>query len=103
MRSLILEAMAYGLPVVMSHDPVLDMLVDGETAAVVGGLDAGEWARSLRRLLAEPENAREIGRAARERIQRHHRSTVQVEQLLEAFQRVAAGGAYPFAPVEQQT
>jgi glycosyltransferase involved in cell wall biosynthesis len=103
MRSLVLEAMAYGLPVVMSHDPVLDMLVDGETAAVVSGLDAGEWARTLRRLLSEPETAREIGRAARTRIEQRHRSTVQVEQLLETFQRVAAGGAYPFAAAKQPT
>jgi glycosyltransferase involved in cell wall biosynthesis len=70
--------------------------VDGESAVIVPATEPEEWARQLHRLLTEPETARTLGLAGRERIASHHRSSDHVSRLLETFERITSGGAYPF-------
>jgi hypothetical protein len=96
LRTLILESMAFGLPVVMAYDPYLDMLEPRVSAAVVDEASAEQWSRHLRRLLTDPEAARKLGLAGRERIARDHRSSAHVERLIDTLNRVASGGAYLF-------
>ena len=52
-RSLILHAMALGMPVVAGDDPYLDMLVPDETALIVSHPEADEWADQLRAVLTQ--------------------------------------------------
>jgi hypothetical protein len=96
LRSIMLEAMAFGMPVLAANDPFLDMLEDGTTAAIVEMPDAEAWARQLRRLLTEPETARALGAAGRDRVAAAHRSSDQVAALVETFERITSGGTYRF-------
>lgn len=94
--SLLLEAMAYGMPIIAGDDPYLDMLVPDETAIVVRDPSAEEWARQIRRLTSDPSAARRLGQAAREIVSREHASTVQSKRLIETLNHIVGGGAYVF-------
>jgi len=96
LRTLMLEAMAFGMPVIAGADPFLDMLVDGESASVVKEPAPDEWARHMERLLSDPATARTLGGGGRERMATYHRSSDQVTALVDACQRMISGGTYPF-------
>ncbi len=96
LSSLLLESMAFGIPVIAGDDPFLDMLVDGESAIIIKQADAEGWARQLQRLLTDPDAARSLGQAGREHVATHHRSSDQVSKLIKQFQRIVGGGVYQF-------
>jgi hypothetical protein len=95
-RSVILEAMAFGMPVLAGDDPHLDMLEHGASAVIVANDESEEWGRHLKEILGDPEKARTLGRAAHDRIAAEHRSSSHVECLVDTFQRIVTGGSYPF-------
>jgi hypothetical protein len=95
-QSLVLEAMALGMPVVASEDPALDMLIADGTAALVAGAKAAEWVQALQRLLSQPTEARELGERGRAHVLEHHRSSSQAAGLRRLFERIISGGAYRF-------
>ena len=65
----ILEAGASGLPVVATrHAGIQDVVIDGQTGLLVDEGDIDGMAESMRRLLEDPELARRLGMAARERV-----------------------------------
>ena len=66
LRTLMLEAMVLGVPIVAAEDPALDMFDDGHSALLVDEPDAETWARHLERLLSDPKGARQIGAAGRQ-------------------------------------
>jgi glycosyltransferase involved in cell wall biosynthesis len=96
LRSLMLEAMTFGMPVIASEDPFLDMLEDKRTASVVSDSSAEGWARHVTDLLTNPDAARALGLAGRDRIAAHHGSSAQVTALVATFERIVSGGAYAF-------
>ena len=98
LRSLMLEAMAFGMPVIAREDPFLEKLIDDESAYIIRDGHADEWAEQLSHLLTHPDEARALGLAARQCIADNHRSSDQAASLIEAFQRIMTGGAYPFEP-----
>ena len=64
----LLEAMLASLPVVATRvSAVPEVVVDGETGALVEAGDVAGVARELGALLADPERARRLGAAGRER------------------------------------
>ena len=64
----LLEAMLASLPVVATRvSAVPEIVVDGETGALVEAGDVAGVARELGALLADPERARRLGAAGRER------------------------------------
>ena len=64
-----LEAMAYGLPCVGTRVcGIPEMVVEGETGLLVEPGDRAGLADALRTLAADPERARAMGRAGRERV-----------------------------------
>lgn len=68
----LLEAMLAGLPVVATAvSAVPEVVVDGETGALVPAGDAEGVARELGALFDDPELARRLGEAGRERAHRH--------------------------------
>lgn len=66
-----MEAAAMGLPVVASRvTGCVDAVVDEVTGVLVPARDAGALAGALRGVLDDPERARRLGRAGRERVLR---------------------------------
>ncbi|MEI8104756.1 MAG: glycosyltransferase family 4 protein [Actinomycetes bacterium] len=63
----LLEAMAHGLPTIVSDRPGC-MEVVGDAGIVVPGGDMGAFADAFRRLIADPGAARALGERARQRV-----------------------------------
>jgi glycosyltransferase involved in cell wall biosynthesis len=99
-RSLILAAMALGMPVMAGDDPYLDMLTADQTAIIVEPDDADAWADNLRLLFTDPDLAGRIGGAARSWVAEHHRTEDYVTGLEAAFRQVLSGGAHTFADAD---
>jgi len=100
-RSLVLDAMAMGLPVVAADDPFLDMLIAEETALLVDEAEPDAWAVQLRKLLSSPDFAQKLGLAGREYVQQHHRSSRQISALLEMFNRLIHGETIDYSAAVQ--
>ncbi len=97
LRSLMLEAMALGIPIIARKDPAVDVLIEGATAMLIEQGTAAEWLDRLRGALREPEKANGVGESARRQVEAHHRSSDQVNRLLETLTRTCTGGTVKFA------
>ncbi|MFQ5692676.1 MAG: glycosyltransferase family 4 protein [Nitrospinota bacterium] len=77
----LLEAMACGLPCVVTASEGLEEIVeDGKTGLVVPPADARSLAEAVVRLLREPERATAMGLRAREKAEAQFRPEVQAER-----------------------
>jgi glycosyltransferase involved in cell wall biosynthesis len=86
----VLEAMAVGLPVVATDVGALAELVDdGVTGWLVPPRDTAALATALGRLVADPERARAMGRAGRDRLDAEFSWTGFVSGLREEVLRCA--------------
>ncbi|MFK7960360.1 MAG: glycosyltransferase [Phycisphaerales bacterium] len=86
-RSIILEAMAIGMPVVGVEDPLHPFLRDGETADVLATPLPPEpeaWSAVLGRRLSDAAEARALGLHGRHEIEVSHRSSHRIERLADA-------------------
>lgn len=82
--TVVLEAMAAGRPVVAAASGgIVDLVVDGRTGHLVPPGDPGALAAALDSLLADPEQARAVGAAGRDRVRLFTVSAVvgRIEQL----------------------
>jgi glycosyltransferase involved in cell wall biosynthesis len=87
-----LEAMAVGLPVVVTDTGgVADAVEEGETGFVVDPGDAGALSDRIERLSADGERRREMGVAAREYVRETHGWDRIVGELEEVYDDVAGG------------
>lgn len=85
----ILEAMAAGRPIVATDvGGCAEAVVHGETGLIVPPEDPPALAEAIASLLADPERARAMGKAGRERVQREFTVDRMVEQHLELYERV---------------
>ncbi|MHC4993317.1 MAG: glycosyltransferase family 4 protein [Planctomycetota bacterium] len=101
-RSLVLEAMASTMTIIAARDPYLEMLVDGETACSITEDTPEAWARSMQRLFGDPEQARRLGRGARDLVVERYRSTDHVRLLMGVLERVVGGDSYSFAEASRE-
>jgi glycosyltransferase involved in cell wall biosynthesis len=68
----LLEAMAAGRPIVASRVATIpEVVVDGETGLLVPAGDAAALADALARVAEDPDLARRLGEAGRDRLRRH--------------------------------
>jgi colanic acid/amylovoran biosynthesis glycosyltransferase len=82
----IMEAMAMGVPVVVTRGGgVTELVRDGQDGILVDVRSPAQIADAIQRLLNDPDEARALGQAARQRIKRafHHR--ISAEILAETF------------------
>ena len=78
----VLEAMAASLPVVATPvGAIPDAIRDGREGHLVPVRDASALAEKLSELVENPEGRRAMGRAARERVERHFSVEVVVAEL----------------------
>lgn len=84
-----LEAMAAGLPVVVTAVGDLPRVVEEGTGILVEAHDPALIAKQLERLIDVPERRADIGNAARSLIQREYSAPVWADRLLNVYQEVA--------------
>jgi glycosyltransferase involved in cell wall biosynthesis len=85
-----LEAMAYGKPVVAT--PVggtAEVVVDGETGALVPPRDPRALAAAIRPLLDDPALAKRLGAAGRARVEQRFSADAMTRRVLEIYDEVA--------------
>jgi glycosyltransferase involved in cell wall biosynthesis len=83
----VLEAMASGLPVVMTRvSGAAEAIIDGETGVVVPIGDTKALAEAIERLVSNPFLARQFGQAGRQRLEQNFtldRMVKEIENLYE--------------------
>ncbi|MHC5022622.1 MAG: glycosyltransferase family protein [Planctomycetota bacterium] len=96
-RSLPLQAMAGGLPLLMAPDPPLDEMFPPDSVVRIARESAERWTEALRDLVARPDEARARGRAGRGHVMAQHRPQDQIDAILATLERTCTGGAYAFS------
>ncbi|MFF2107813.1 glycosyltransferase [Rhodococcus koreensis] len=90
----LLEAMAAGRPAVCTAvGGIPEMISDGITGHLVPPRDAHALAKALVRVLSDPARAREMGRAARARVENEFSLRRSVDEAQSALEQVAGRGA----------
>ncbi|MFK7789137.1 MAG: hypothetical protein AB8C95_06515 [Phycisphaeraceae bacterium] len=87
-RSLTLRAMAHAVPVLTCADPLLDDMIDGQTAHVLHDPSAEAWAKALISFANEPEPWRELGRSAQLWVGQHRLASTQLEHLIATYRHL---------------
>ncbi|MEM9250921.1 MAG: glycosyltransferase family 4 protein [Planctomycetota bacterium] len=95
-RSLTLQAMARGLPVLATEDPWLDYLVDGETAWMLSHSEPTGWHDRIVHLLDHPDASTALGHGSRAWVNEHRPVTRQIDALLDLYRRYT-GQTIPLA------
>jgi glycosyltransferase involved in cell wall biosynthesis len=86
----VVEAMAHGLPCVVSdRGGMVESVVDGCTGYVCEADDAEGFARRILSCLADPELADRLGRAGQDRVRALFDTGAQEEKLLRLYEKVA--------------
>jgi glycosyltransferase involved in cell wall biosynthesis len=85
---IVIEAMAAGLPVVATSIAQIAEVVDrpGENGVLVPPADVGATAGAVAALLEDPERARQIGAAARQRVLAEYTLERMVERTVEVYE-----------------
>ncbi|MFJ4770904.1 glycosyltransferase [Streptomyces uncialis] len=88
----VVEAMAAGVPVVAAgHGAFVELVEDGVTGLLHQPNEPASLASRLRRITAEPDRNREMGRAARRRYEQDFSPAVGLERLVEGYRTAIAG------------
>jgi len=100
-RSLTLRAMAHAVPVLACADPVLDYLIDGQTARVLYDPTPDAWARALVGFATKPGIWRGLGQSAQQWISENRLASNQLELLLHTYRELTGEPiAFPGPGVE---
>lgn len=92
MSNSLLEAMATALPCVVSGiGGNTDLVADGQTGRLVAQPAAEAWSNTILELLENASEARRLGSAAHQRIDREFALGVVVDRYLELYRRMIAG------------
>lgn len=87
-----LSAMAYALPLVaFARGGNPEAVIDAKNGLLVGELDAGALAAAIARLLANPDEARRLAKAARETVIAHFSADRMVDETLRLYQGLVDG------------
>lgn len=87
-RSLTLRAMAHAVPVFACADPLLDDMVDGQTARVLHEPSAGTWAEALTSFAGDPKPWRELGLSAQRWVGNNRLASSQLEHLIATYRHL---------------
>jgi glycosyltransferase involved in cell wall biosynthesis len=88
----VVEAMAAGVPAVAAgHGAFVELVEDGVTGLLHRPGEAASLASCLRRITAEPDRNRDMGRAARRRYEQDFSPSVGLEHLVEGYRTAIAG------------
>ncbi len=96
MRSIILEAMAHGLPIVAAADPMIEVLAHDKSALLVAREEPDAWYGSIRKLLMDKDLYTRIGQYGRELVTQSATRERHVENLLRTLETAVSGSSIPF-------
>jgi colanic acid/amylovoran biosynthesis glycosyltransferase len=84
----VLEAGATAVPVVATrHEGIADVVIDGETGLLVEEGDVNGMAAAVADLLSDQERARQLGQAARRRIEEKYSMQASIDRLWTILER----------------
>jgi glycosyltransferase involved in cell wall biosynthesis len=88
----VVEAMAAGVPAVAAgHGAFVELVEDGVTGLLHRPGEPASLASCIRRIAAEPDLGREMGRAARQRYEQDFSPAVGLERLVDEYRSAIAG------------
>ncbi|MGW1749451.1 glycosyltransferase [Streptomyces sp. NPDC002092] len=88
----VVEAMAAGVPVVAAgHGAFVELVEDGVTGLLHQPGESASLASCIRRIAAEPDGNREMGRAARLRYEQGFSPAVGLDRLVDEYRTAIAG------------
>ena len=88
----VIEAMAFGLPVVgFRQGGVAEAVVDGETGVLLEPHEPHRLAEVIERLAASPELRRRMGVRGRARVERFYEASLTARKVEEVLRKVTAG------------
>jgi glycosyltransferase involved in cell wall biosynthesis len=90
------EAMAAGKPVIATaHGGPTEMVVEGETGFLIPPNDPSALASAIKKLLAHPEEAARLGKAAQKRFLDHFEMRDYIERIQRLYDATLAEGKWP--------
>lgn len=84
-RTLLLDAMAHGLVIVATADPLVSVIQDEVTVAVPAAPTPVAWADTVRARLADRTGSVALGLSAREHVRQHRRASAHIAALIDAY------------------
>ena len=97
-RSLTLDAMAAGMLVVASADPLISILLEGRTAKLIDKSASERWAAAITWALDDRDAARRLASSAREHIRTTARPSGHVASVVDAYEWMTSRESIPFQP-----
>ncbi len=95
-RTLVLEAMGRGMPVVAAADPLNSSLIDQRSALLVPPGVRTKWTQQLEALLSNPDLVAQLTTSARAYIAEEHRPSRQVNSVIDAYEAAVGKKSIPF-------
>ncbi len=95
-RTLVLEAMGTGMPVIAAADPMHSSLIDRRSALLVPVGERGRWVQQLENLLSNPDLVAQLTTSARAYIAEEHRPSRQVNCVIDAYEAAIGKKSIPF-------
>ncbi len=89
-RTLVLNAMAAGRPVIGPADPIAEYLHHGRTAHLLDRSTAPAWSATFRSLVEQPETLRQLGIHAQQYVGEHYSASGFVGRMLELYRGLLA-------------
>lgn len=84
-RTLLLDAMAHGLAIVATADPLVSVIQDEITVAVPHAATPVAWADAIRARLSDRAASVALGLSAREHVRQHRRASAHIAALIDAY------------------
>lgn len=87
-RTLTLQAMAAGRPIIAAAGGVEDYLIADRTAELVEDPTPTDWAERFEALVRDPQRYRALGEGGREYVREHHGLAAHVASMIDLYRRV---------------
>jgi hypothetical protein len=99
LRSMALDAMACGMPVIAAVDPALGIFTAGVTARLVARPDAAEWESAINSIVSGSEEIEHLRRAAADWVVANRAASAHVSSVLRVYEAILRAKSEAPTPV----